>query len=123
MTLLWTSLALEVIKLPLDWPHRRLLASTLSIGIRVGLTAVIMFLLIWKIGQGRNWARIIFLLLFAVGCTPFLVVVYFEFVRSFLLGLISIIQIAMQFFALLLIFTYPGRTFFGQSQNLHRHSS
>ena len=110
--LLWASLVVELIKLPVDWSYRRTLASAASIVFHVGLTFAIVAFLIWKTGQGKNWARVTLLVLFAIGLLPFLWIVHSEFGRSSVLGVISIAQIALQASALFLIFTDPGKAFF-----------
>ena len=110
--LLWASLVVELIKLPVDWSYRRTLASAASIVFYGGLTFAIMAFLIWKTGQGKNWARMTLLVLFAIGVLPFLWIVHSEFGRSSVLGVISVVQIVLQASALFLIFTDPGKAFF-----------
>jgi FtsH-binding integral membrane protein len=72
----------------------------------------IMWLLIYKIGKGRNWARITFLVLFVIG-VPFSVL---PLLRSLaanpISGLLGIGQTVIQIIALVLLFQKPSSNWF-----------
>ncbi len=110
--LLWASLAIGVVKTPLNWAYftsRTSAAFTICTAI---FTFAILGFLIWKLGQGRNWARIVFLVLFLFGIVPYLFVVRSEFARSLASGTLSIVQFVPQAVGLFLIFTSPGKQWF-----------
>ena len=72
----------------------------------------IMWLFIYMIGEGRNWARITFLVLFIIGI-PFSVL---PLLRSLaanpISGLLGIVQTALQLIALVFLFQKPSSDWF-----------
>jgi hypothetical protein len=110
--LVWVSLAVGLVKTSLQWPYLTALSSIALTGFILVFTLAIVGFLILKIGQGRNWARIVFLVFSALGFLPFLFVLRSEFARSPALGTLSVLQVGLQLFALLLIFTSPGKEWF-----------
>jgi hypothetical protein len=70
--LMWASVILSVMNVPLSWetitasagdsPQMRGFVSTFVIVV-LALSFALYALLIWKMGQGRNWARIVMLIL------------------------------------------------------------
>jgi hypothetical protein len=111
--LLWASLLVGVLKTAMDWTHLR---SQSRDAFNVLVTIVFVFALtgffIWKIGQGKNWARIVFLVLWLIGAVPFVVIVRSDFARSPASASVSVIQVVLQVAALFLIFTNPGKEWF-----------
>ena len=99
-------------KTPMQWAYLTARASIAFTGFILVFTLAIISFLILKIGQGRNWARIVFLLFSGLGLLPFLFVLRSEFVRSPALGTFSVLQVGLQVFALFLIFTSPGKEWF-----------
>ena len=65
--LLWASLAIGVVKTPLNWAYFTSRASAAFNAFVMIFTFAIIGFFIWKIGQGKNWARIVFLALFVIG--------------------------------------------------------
>jgi hypothetical protein len=61
---------------------------------------------------GHNWARILFLILFIVGCIPFLLLLPQVITQSAIVGSVNIVQQVLQFGALFLVFTKPGALWF-----------
>ena len=110
--LLWASLAIGALKTPLDWAYLTSRASVAFNAFVIIFTFAITAFFIWKIGQGRNWARIIFLVLFLLGVVPFVFIVRSEFARSPASGLLSSVQSGLQAVAFFLIFTSPGKEWF-----------
>jgi hypothetical protein len=110
--LLWVSLAVGPVKTSLQWPYLTARSSIALTGFILVFTLTIVGFLILKIGQGRNWARIVFLVFSALGFLPFLFVLRSEFARSPALGTLSVFQVGLQLFALLLIFASPGKEWF-----------
>ena len=83
----------------------------------IGFTSATYCLLLWKISEGKNWARIVFLVLFVLGVVPYLFVLRSEFPRSPLLGTMSILQAGIQGWGLFLLFTGPGNAWFRKGKN------
>jgi hypothetical protein len=114
-SLLWTSLALGLFTTVLDWSYERSLAPVSKLVSDLALTFLFLSFLIWKISQGRNWARIVYLVLFLFGG-----VFYFTFAaaairRSTAVAFLTILQGVMQFAALVLVFGVPGKDWFKAS--------
>ena len=93
---------------------------SLAVGSDDGLTGWILFgsvfgtiaLLTAFIFYGHNWARIVFLVLFAVGCIPFLLLLPAVVSFSPIVGSVNILQQVLQFGALFFLFTKPGALWF-----------
>ncbi len=109
---LWASLALGFVKALMDMQH--LSAQAAPAFTNFVLVTVIAFsaFLIYKIAQGRNWARITDLVLTALGSLLYLPMLMTEFGRSPVLGAFSVVQLGLQIFALWLLFTSPGKVWF-----------
>ena len=76
------------------------------------ITFGLFFFFIWKISDGRNWARIVFLVLFLLG-VPLSIPVYLEEVRrNLFLGSLSFIQVILQLVAIYLMFTRNSNLWF-----------
>lgn len=111
MTLLWISFVLTFIEIALDWTA--LTAETPLIVFAIWM-ALMLALQIWiylKIARGRNWARIVWLVFFAV----FLPMSFIEMVelaqRAPVAAGITLIDIFLVLYALYLLF-FPGREWF-----------
>lgn len=65
---------------------------------------IVLAILGYKIGQGKNWARIIFVIMVLLGTIGYPDFISEEFRRSILLGVVSIIQLVLQLYALVLLF-------------------
>lgn len=109
---LWVSLALGFVKALTDMQHLSAQAAPVFTNFILVTVIAIGALLIYKTGQGKNWARITYLVLMVIGSLPSLPLVLAEFGRSPVLGAFSIIQIGLQVFALWLLFTNPGKVWF-----------
>ena len=73
---------------------------------------VIMWLFIFMIGKGRNWARITFLVLFIVG-TPLSVLPLMQSLGANpISGLLGIVQTIIQIVALVFLFQKPSSDWF-----------
>ena len=73
---------------------------------------VVMWLFIFMIGKGRNWARITFLVLFIVG-TPFSVLPLMQSLGANpISGLLGIVQTIIQIVALVFLFQKPSSDWF-----------
>lgn len=76
------------------------------------IITVILLFFVYKTYQGRNWARITFLILTIIGLLPFIPMLTEEFERAVFIGLLSAIQLVLQVFALWLLFSSPGKHWF-----------
>jgi preprotein translocase subunit Sss1 len=107
--LLWVAVAIGVVS--------SLLSLTMLGASFSGLLATIIGLaitafLIIKVGEGRNWARIVLLVLFAIGLVGFVVAGGLSFGVAPFLTLIGLVQLGIEGYALYLIFTPPGSDWF-----------
>lgn len=101
---LWGSLAVSLVKMMMYLAE--------PVGGEVGLfthlalvaTFALIGFLISKIAAGRNWARILFFVLFASGIVPALPVILDEFAQSLVTGTLSLVQNGCQIYGLFLLF-------------------
>lgn len=118
--LLWASLGAGVVKMLL---HQFRYASTGSDAVAytvIAVTLAIIVFLIVKIAAGKNWARIVFLVLFVIGTFPMAAVILDEFADAPFMGALSVAQIGLQAYALYLLFTQPGSAWFRKATQLER---
>jgi hypothetical protein len=72
----------------------------------------ILILLIYMIGKGKNWARIVFLIFFILG-TPFSILPLINSLSVNLIsGTLGLIQVVLQIVALVLLFQKPSSIWF-----------
>lgn len=110
--LLYASLGIGLVKSIVDFGR---ISSQSSVGLTLFIMLVtfgLLFFFIWKISDGRNWARIVFLVLFLLGL-PFSVPLYLEeFGRNIFLGSLSVIQVLIQLIATYLMFKKSSSLWF-----------
>jgi len=85
----------------------------LSVGI---FTILIIGFLGYKIGQGKNWARITLLVLFILGMIGYPFIVLTEFQTSILIGTVSIVQILIQLYVLIILFSGESKQWFKEQK-------
>lgn len=112
INLLWASLAVGLVKMLLDFSNLSAVAPAAFTNFVLIFTFALIGFLIFKISAGRNWARITFLVMFVIGVLPTLPFVLGEFSRSAVVGALSVAQIGLQVYALFLLFTQPGSSWF-----------
>ena len=112
ISLFWASLAVGPIKMAVQWTYLRSLGPTLFIALVLIITIAVLSFFVWKTDQGKNWARITFLVLFVFGLPFSLSLLRAEFSRSTVSGILSLLQVIMQGMGLWLLFTTPGRNWF-----------
>lgn len=111
--LLWTSLALGVVNLALQKASGAQSPEGGALEWVVSLVVVLIYVLFTVlISAGRNWARIVFLILFVIGAIPYFFFLNQIFAQSIAAGTIGLSQELLQFGALLLIFMKPGSVWF-----------
>lgn len=112
VNLLWASLAAGILKVLMDLSHLAGMASVTAIVILSVVLLALFGFLYFKISVGKNWARITFLVMGIVGIVPTIPIVSAEFSRSVVVGTLSLLQIALQVYAVFLLFTQPGSNWF-----------
>ena len=112
VNLLWASVAVGLVKMLMDFSNLSTLAPAAFTNFVLIFTFILIGFLIFKISAGKNWARITFLVMFIIGILPTLPLVLGEFSRSSVVGAISVAQIILQVYALFLLFTLPGSSWF-----------
>ena len=114
VNLLWASIGIGIVKslivgLPPSAHTAGPLFITTVLGITLGLTA----LLIFKISAGRNWARITFAVFFVLGLPTCIgLLLTNQFYKAPINGIALLVQTAMQGYAMYLVFTKPGNTWY-----------
>jgi hypothetical protein len=112
INLLWASLAVGLVKMLMDFSNLSAAAPAAFTNFILIFTFALIGFLIFKISSGRNWARVTFLVMFIIGVLPTLPIVLVEFSRSAVVGALSVAQIGLQVYALILLFTQPGSSWF-----------
>jgi hypothetical protein len=110
--LLWGSLAVGLAKIPLDFPSLAAIPSPAIVWSAIAIVLALYGFLFLKIASGRNWARITFLVFFLLGLILAWPTLSSEFARAPAVGVLSIAQGIMQGYAIFLLFTSPGKTWF-----------
>ena len=114
---LWLSLLLNFVAMVADWRHVSRYGSGFTLFVQI-VPIIFLALLIWKISQGRSWARITWLLLFAGG--GLITVLFTVYSRSFRNGVFGstysaglfTIQAALQVYATVLLVSAKAREWF-----------
>lgn len=114
-TLLWMTVIIGGIAVILDWPELTRANSADYVAFLYLITFALWCFLIRKIGQGKNWARIVYLVLLVIAALKFSPAVS-EFYEHPLLILIGFGGLAIQAIAMILIFTGPGKQWFPPPQ-------
>jgi len=99
----------------LDWSYERSLQPVSKLVLDGAQTFLVLAFLIWKISQGKNWARIVYLVLFLLGGVFYFTFVRAAFGRSTAVALLTILQSLMQLVALILVFVGPAKDWFKPS--------
>lgn len=114
VALLWVSLGINVVAL-----LRSLLFTQSAASWSAGRIILVVFLgllalIVVAISSGRNWARILYLVLFAFSALSWLFMPTAMFSRSVVAGSLIVAQIIVQAAAMYLLFTRPGSLWFGR---------
>jgi len=116
--LLWGSLAIGPINLALDWSHLSGLMPMSNVLITLGLTVALFGWLTAKIGVGRNWARVTFLVLMVLGLPFTALMLVATLKRTPAEGVLQIVQALMQIYSLYLLFAVPGKSWFQRRKEI-----
>lgn len=79
---------------------------------------VVTAFLIIKTSAGRNWARVTLLVFLLIGALPTVGIVLAELSQSVFAGLLTVAQVGLQAYALYLVFTKPGNSWFRKGARL-----
>jgi len=113
VNLLYASLAVGIIKSALyeTLSNDRMLGDSWAISVFL-ITFLILGFLGYMMGLGKNWARITFLVLFALGMLVYPGIVMYEFGLLPIIGIVSIVQMLMQGYVILLTYTGESKEWF-----------
>ena len=111
VALLWTEVALGLLESLLDWKHVTAGEAATFVLIVDGVFLVLSVLINLMIWRGRNWARIVALVLTVLGVVGFAPVIGAEFARAPFVTVLGMIELLLDAVALYLVFV-PGRQWF-----------
>ncbi len=112
--LLWTEFTLGLLDSVLGWKDSR--AAQKFWEFSIVISAIFVIISVWiniKVWQGRNWARIVALVLTGFAVISFAPQMSASFARSALLSTLYCIEILLDVAAMILVFG-PGRRWFAQ---------
>ena len=90
-------------------------STSLTVGI---VTILLIGLLGYMIGQGKNWARITLLILFVIGMIGYPFIVLTEFRANSIIGIVSVIQMLIQLYVLIILFSGKTNDWFKHQNKL-----
>lgn len=114
VALLWAGLAFAALSLLIDFGQAQAVPTPAS------SAGIVLVYLVWsaltvQVARGRNWARIVYLLLVLIGLPFNLHLAAADFGGGVLPGLVTAVSIAAPVVGLWLLFTSPGKAWFGRS--------
>ena len=112
VNLLWLSMGVGLVKVLVDISNASATASATMTNFILALTFAVIAFLITKISVGRGWARTTFLIMFLIGMMPTLPLIAGEFAKSPTAGAVTVLQLGLQIYALYLLYTQPGSSWF-----------
>ena len=116
VTLLWIVIAVGVISSTFNFSSSLEIANASGLGLgwlifTLYFTFLLLAFFVWKIGQGKNWARITYLILFIIG-VPFTIYSYLTSVVSMLSIILGIVGMIVQIIALVFLFQKQSSDWF-----------
>ena len=116
VTLLWIVIAVGVISSTFNFSSSLEIANASGLGLgwlifTLYFTFLLLAFFVWKIGQGKNWARITYLILFIIG-VPFTIYSYLTSVVSMLSIILGIAGMIVQIIALVFLFQKQSSDWF-----------
>lgn len=111
--LVYLSLLVGLIKSTLyeTMTNQKILADPKSLVIAL-ITILIIGFLGFKISQGKNWARIILLVMFILGMIAYPFIIIAEFQMNSLIGIVSIVQMLIQLYVLIILYSGEAKEWF-----------
>ncbi len=92
---------------------QKILSDPKAFGI---ITFLIIGFLGFKIGQGKNWARITLLVVFIIRMIGYPFLVFGEFLMRPFIGIVSITQMLILFYALILLFSREAQEWYKEQK-------
>lgn len=92
---------------------QKILSDPKAFGI---ITFLIIGFLGFKIGQGKNWARITLLVVFIIPMIGYPFLVFGEFLMSPVIGIVSIAQMLILLYALILLFSREAQEWYKEQK-------
>lgn len=93
---------------------------------KIFIMVIIMILIIGFLGymirQGKNWIRITVLVLFTIGMINYPFLVFNEFKYSYILGTVSIVQMLIQLYVLIILFSGESKIWFKKQKEIKNTS-
>ena len=116
VTLLWVSYVMGLARGLMDFSALTAVASLAYVVFVMFFTFVLIAYLIYRIAAGENWARIAFLVMLILGLIPTLPQLIKEWSTAPFAATLSVLQLAIQAYALFLLFTSPGNSWFSRKK-------
>lgn len=109
---LWASVALGFVTALVKLASVRTAEPAVSTNFVLLLVFGFIAFLIFKISAGKNWARIVFLILFLIGSVTSLPSMLYQFLHLPVIGLSSLAQVGLQGYGLYILFRSPSNSWF-----------
>jgi hypothetical protein len=90
---------------------QKLLSDPLFLKFEI-ITIFIIGFLGYKIGRGKNWARITLLIIFIIGMISYPSIILTEFQTNMMISIVSITQILIQLYVLVILFNGESQEWF-----------
>ncbi len=117
--LIYAGVGVGIINTITDFAHLSSLVSPNLLIFQMAFTYAIIILLAFKISLGRNWARIIFLIVFLFGLPASIPSLISHFSRSPSAGWLMLLTILLQMTANVLLFQKPSNAWFKERKGGH----
>lgn len=96
----------------MDWRYLKTLGAISTVVFNLVITIAVLSFLVWKVAIGKNWARIIFMVLSVLGLPFGLHFIRAQFGREPAAGILRAIQVVVQITGWRLVFTALGKNWF-----------
>ena len=116
VNLVWLTLGIGLLRTVFHLPAT---SPKFGVGFNIAVivaTFAILIFINFKILAGRNWARILTLILFAIGLPMSILVLAKVFNQSTFDGLAAVLQIGLQAVSLYLVFLTKGKVWFAKEK-------
>ena len=113
VALLWTEVALGLLNSLLDWEYLNADTPAAFVLIVQGVFVALSVLINVMIWRGRNWARIVALVLTILGVAGYAPQIGADFARAPLMAVLGMVELLLDIIALYLVFV-PGRQWFAR---------
>jgi hypothetical protein len=111
LVLMWSSFGLNLFTTALDWRYQISQVPALILILSQVFGLGIALWLFWKIGVGRNWARVVYLVLLLIGLTAVVPEIVTTAARAAHIAGLKMIEVGLDIASMVLVFG-PGREWF-----------